>query len=672
LQECLFKAFFEPSKFVITPFLVDKYLQKMIFHMKKSRFIIFIFIIGTFTSLYSQEPDFIEKLLENIETDEIGQTDFLQILKDLEDRPINVNTAKVKELLQIPFISFETAKEIISYRNSEGEYSSKKDLLAVPGVTNELIEAIEPYIRFRKPREDTFFNYRLQVGQALHNIRGFEEEGNYENPVYFYHRLRWQFHPNITAHILWEKDAGESDWFDFGSFAIKYHWVKSRSEILLGDFNLETGQRLIFSGAYGQVASIGNPIPFTQAPLRWNLKSSVNENAFLRGVLWNFSPLNKTTFLLAYSDRNLDGSLSADSSTIQSIYATGYHRTQGEILRKNVFSEKILCGIIGKDFSSIQLGLLGASVKYSYPLKIGNNFFNPNNNYMSGFYSFQSGMLRMQGEMAFMNGKYPALQNSLILKGKHFLYGFILYNYHPNFWSFHGRSFGNISESPNNEHAYFFTFSTNFLDHTELSGYYHYSKPNRLTFRFPFLRQSLQIQVTKPIHNLYLLLRYTQRTREGELDISNQMKTRILRFQSIEKITSAVRLTQRLEVSWLAEPNSINGKKDYGLSVYFDARYRPNNKFFVQGRWTQFDVPDYDLRIYEFEADLPGNFRNVLINARGYKWFLLLNYNISRLLSIALKYQEISIPDATVLGSGLDTVFGNKRQFIRAQIQFSD
>jgi hypothetical protein len=638
--------------------------------MIKPGFFILFLLIGICTSVYSQEPDFVEKLLENIETEEIGQTDFMQILKDLEDRPVNINTATVKILLQIPFISFETAKEIVSQRKSSGNYSSIEELLSVSGVTDELVEAIEPYIQFYEPREYTYFNYRLQVGQALHNIRGFEEEGNYEYPLYFYHRLQWQFHPNFTTHVLWEKDSGESDWFDFGSFALKYHWVKGRSEILVGDFNLETGQRLIFSGAYGQVASIGNPIPFTQAPLRWNLKSSVNENAFLRGVLWNFSPFDKTTFLLAYSDRKLDGSLSADSTNIQSIYSTGYHRTNTEILRKNVFSEKILAGMIGKDFSSFQIGFVGTATKYSYPLTITNNFFPANNNYISGFYSLQNGLLRMQGELALMNGKYPALQNSLILKGKHFLYGFIFYTYHPNFWSFHGRAFGNISKSPNNEHSYFFTFSTTFLDRTELSGYYHFSKPNRLNFQFPFLKQTLQIQLTRPIKSIYLLLRYSQRIREAELNISDQMKTRIIRLQSIEKISSAFRLTQRLEVSWLTRPNSLSGKKDYGLSIYLDARYRPNSKFFIQGRWTQFDVPDYDLRIYEFENDLPGNFRNVLINSRGYKWFLLINYKINRSLSIALKYQEISIPDATTLGSGLDMVFGNKRQFIRTQIQF--
>jgi hypothetical protein len=89
----------------------------------------------------------------------------------------------------------------------------------------------------------------------------------------------------------------------------------------------------------------------------------------------------------------------------------------------------------------------------------------------------------------------------------------------------------------------------------------------------------------------------------------------------------------------------------------------------MQFRWTQFEIPDYDYRLYEFENDLPGNFRNVLLNSRGFKWFFLISYKFVSKWNVALKYRETHYPDEVILGSGLDTVLGNRRREVRAQLQ---
>lgn len=627
-----------------------------------------ILFISSF--LFAQDDKLVERFLDDLQTDEFGETDFLQILKDLEDRPIDVNSASVRELLRIPFLSYEAASAIIHYRNAQGRYSTPADLQKVSGISAELVQAISPYIRFQDYGRRSYFNYRAQAGEPLHDIRGYSEEGKYSNPLYLYQRVQWQPTPTFFASALWEKDAGEADWFDFGSFSLKYKWVKGKSEIQAGDFNLETGQRLVLSGPYGQAVAISNPALFTRTPLRWAIKTSVNENAFLRGGLWAFTPWPKSAFVFAYSNRKLDATLTSDSASVSSIYNSGYHRTESEIRKQNVLNEKIYSVLAGKEFSNFRAGLQFVRTEYSHPLAFTHNSFQPNLNYYSGFYSYLNGLLRLQGEAAFLDGKFPALQNSLFLKGENFRYGIVFYYYHPDYWAFHGRAFGSISKTPNNEQGYFLTFTSRPLPKSEIAAYLFFARPVRPTGEFSFLKRTAQVQLAQRYRRSLFTLRFTHRVREAATDIPVlEMKTSAIRFQIEEEVSPHLRFKQRIEYSWLNSKAFTEGDKTYGFSLYIDARYRIHKRFSIQGRWTQFDVPDYDLRLYEFENDLPGNFRNVLLNGRGYKWFLLLNYRFATNWNFAVKFQEMQFPDAETLGSGLDTVLGNSKQFVRAQLQ---
>lgn len=621
-------------------------------------------------SSHAQEVISPEQLLENLESEDLAETDFLQILKDLEDHPIEINSASTKELLRIPFLNFTSAKSIISYRNQKGKFNRRDDLLLVPGISDELIEAILPYILFEKRIKDSFLDYRVQIGEDLHTTRGYEDN-QYENPLYVYHRIRWRPHSNLQTTVLWEKDAGEPDWFDFGSLSLRYRWVKAKSEIQVGDYDLAIGHRLVFSNSYGQLLSVGNEIPFTQTQLNWRGKFSANENSFLRGILWDYSLTHNTSLLFAFSNRSVDATLTDDSSAVRSIYNSGYHRTQNETSKKNQFTERIYSGVIRHDFSMSQIGIQIAHAECSLPLQVVDNDFGQKLNYVSGFYSQRTELMYLQGEVAFLNWKFPAIQQSLLLKSGRFSYGTVFYYYHPDFWSFHGRGFGEISDSPNNQQGFFLSSSVRLFSKTGISGYLHFSKPVRFADEFPFLKRSYQFQITQSLNKNRFSLRFTERVRNGAsgINIIPELKTQAIRFHATEEPSSRLRLNQRIELSWVNSTDFLEGDQDYGFTIYLDARYQILKGLSIQTRWTQFDVSDYDLRLYEFETDLPGNFRNILLNGRGYKWFVLINYKLGSRWKFSVKYREMYFPDEETLGSGLDTVFGNRKKQVRAQMQ---
>ncbi len=623
---------------------------------------------------FSQEKEILEDFLENFQDGDLNQTDFLEILKDLEDHPIDVNSASVKELLQIPFLNQHIARQIVRYRNRNGNYSGAADLLTLPEITEELLAALSPYIRFQTPRQLPSFDYRFQTAHPLHSIRGFEEN-RYGNPVYLYQRLRLRPTPDLRIGIIWEKDAGEAKLFDFGSFHLSYYWRKAKSHFHLGDFNLEVGQRLMFSPTYGSPLVVASTLPFTVTPFRWHPKSAVDENAFLRGALWNYSPFATANITIAYSNHNLDANLADDSLSVRSLFNSGYHRTESEESKRNLVNEKAFSGILSNSFSFGHIGLQAARLTYSLPIRIEEEVLRKDFSYISSFYSAQKGLVKLQGEAAFLDAKFPAIQQTFLLRTTQPLitYGALFYYYHPNYWAFHGRAFGKTNSQPSNELGYFLSVAVRAFPKTEIAAYFHNARPVRVIDEFSFLRRTQQIQLTQKIAKSQLLLRFTNRVREGpplnptaKLAIT-ELTTRLLRFHINTAISKNLRLGTRVELSWA--DSTVQAEKNHGVAFYLDARYRPTKNLTVQARWTQFDIPDFDYRIFEFENDLPGSFRNILLNNRGYKWFFLIQYQLIKNWRFALKYREIFYPDEETIGSGLDTVLGNRRQELRFQLQ---
>ena len=61
-------------------------------------------------------------------------------------RKININTASLDELKSHPYIWFNLAKAIISYRNQHGLFTAIEDLKKLIAVTEEVYEKLRNYI----------------------------------------------------------------------------------------------------------------------------------------------------------------------------------------------------------------------------------------------------------------------------------------------------------------------------------------------------------------------------------------------------------------------------------------------------------------------------------------------------------------------------------------------
>lgn len=60
--------------------------------------------------------------------------------------PIDLNSATVEQLQELPGIGPGTAKAIVRFREKSGPFQRVEDLLAIRGITKKRLEKLRPYV----------------------------------------------------------------------------------------------------------------------------------------------------------------------------------------------------------------------------------------------------------------------------------------------------------------------------------------------------------------------------------------------------------------------------------------------------------------------------------------------------------------------------------------------
>jgi len=65
--------------------------------------------------------------------------------------PIDINTATVKELEELPGVGPTTAKAIVEFRTRAGRFQRVSDLLVIRGISESKLKKMRPYITIGSP-----------------------------------------------------------------------------------------------------------------------------------------------------------------------------------------------------------------------------------------------------------------------------------------------------------------------------------------------------------------------------------------------------------------------------------------------------------------------------------------------------------------------------------------
>ncbi len=604
-------------------------------------------------SLSGQEPELVVSLLEMTEEESLEDTDWIENLWDLTENPLDLNRASLNDLLRIPFLDAHLAHQIIAYRKNR-PFTRREDLYQIEGMSEELYTAVCPLIAVKSTGVPYQILYRFRVKYEFPLRLGYSN-GRYHNPFYLQHRLLFQTPHHISGGFLWEKDPGEADYFDHGTYHLHYQSPGKKLAITLGDYYQKIATGLIMWSSYGLPLSSSRLPVLSSRAVPTQLNRSAGESGFLRGISIQSLLHRHLDVNVFYSANCWDGSYSIPGGAIGSIDQSGLHRTARETANRDLLQEKVMGIVLTGKIDPIVVQLAGAQNRY----EPGIYSYGSNHNYISLSYHYSGNGIAPAGEWALFQGKYPAIQQHIFCSAGPVRFEWIGYYYHRHYFALHGRAFGSFSGEPGNQTGMAIVVNYQLTSHLKAGGYVKQSRENYRITGNPYPSRDYQMELLARLPHQRIRIRIRQKYRPNS----------DMHAPDPDKTVSAFHLNYQIDVSRnvhlgntveIRRATSLPGNVGpAGLSLFHQLSWKGRHGR-IWGRWTIFDVADYDLRIYEVEPDLPGSFRSVLLNERGYKMFILITWNFSQSIRMDFKYGQRYYPDQQEVGSGLDLISSNR------------
>ena len=611
--------------------------------------------------LYAQEqPQIVTDILEQIEDDRLNEADWLEHLWELRENPLDINRAKTLDLMRIPFVPPSVAKEIVRYRRKHGAFREVRELLQVPGMSEELLQALEPLIQVKpKERRKEFLLTRTNIYFGYPLKEGYRK-GVYHSPVYFHQRVLLRATDEISVNGILEKDAGEKNWTDFTSFSLSFspNWANTR--ILIGDFQIRFGSGLALWSPYGMPLNTSAFIPLPGTRSLFQENRSTSANGFLRGLLVStriFSRLSLTAF---YSNRYLDATVDSTGEWVLNLRQSELHRTETEIRYRHVLHEELAGAALGFTHAGTISHLY--FIKSQYNPAFQKHPHSPS--YLGFSFRKEWKTVRLGNEFLLDERQRVSNQTYFSFVQQHFRYMATFYYYHPQIFTPRSRAIGAFGTPAMNRIGFVAQARYRPGAGIHIAGYTHFYRKITGLPEDLFLRQDYCVEAGFRIqrHLFTLQLWRKQRFNKTGIESESEQKIHVGRLNMMFRVTREFNWQTRLELRW-AQPLEKTYRY-YATNFYVQGNYHQGNRWGIKIRWSAFDVPDYDVRIYENEPDMPGSVRSVVLNGYGYKWFVLLHFRLSSVFQIYLKYHMRNYPNRSSLGSGWDEIPANyARQF---------
>jgi len=654
-----------------------------------------------------------EILLENL-TEQSEDSELLELLEYLESNPLDLNTSTAIELQQIPFINAIIANNIIKYRTEKGLFTTKRELLEIDGISDDLYDKIKPYVIVKRGNRDyveteggeilkeTFkrrsgvfnnFNARLRSRflQDLQTRAGFLNGKYLGTKPKIYNQLRLIYDKQkytLEGNITLEKDAGEKKLTDFVSGFVELRDYKFIKSLIVGDYSLNFGQGIGMWNTLSFSKSIDAVSGLKKTGVGLRNYSSVTESQFFRGVATQIM-LSNFDFNLFYSDNYYDGSIDTTLNEISSLYFEGYHRTESEIRKENAVKERLFGGNITYLNRGVRIGVLYWMSTFSK--NIGSDS-------LTKLYTFsgnKANMLSFYYDLVFRNmnffGEIARSQDGAVagLGAVQFTFYkiadliFLYRNYPENFAPVHSFGFGEKSGNTQNERGLYAGITIRPFKGLVINSYFdQYKFPYRSYFEpVPLVGNDFLLNTEwKVTRNLTLSVKYRNETKEESRTITDEFNRQIKVIDARNQLN--IRTGFIYEIS---DRFSVRGRFDYvyvsyekfggnnkGFMAFSNFRAIPLSRLVIDFRVIYFKTDSYDSRLYEYENDIKGVMTNIALYGQGRRWYILVRYKPFNFFEINAKYSETYIDGVKTIGSGNDEIRGdiNNRLNLGIEINF--
>jgi len=626
---------------------------------------------------------------EDMETE--AWEDTYDMLCELEQEPLNLNTATREQLEALPFLSAQQVEGIMEYRYHYGDMKSMSELRMVRPMDYLQIELLSYFAVVNETLADSFpqlnniMKYGRQEVMAHARVPFFKREGDRDGYLgYPYrHGLRYKFSYGdyVKMGVVGSQDAGEpffsagnGQGYDFYSYYLQVrHWGRWEN-IVIGKYKLSAGMGLVLNNSFGMgklamLQQLGRNVS-TVRP-----HASRSQTDYLRGAAATVSLWPRCQLTAFFSYRPLDATLN-DDGTIRTITTDGYHRTPNEMNKRN----NSHATDAGAHLAWRQEGLhAGATIVYTHldrPLHPntseryrqyyaqGNDFVN-----LSADYGYRHPHFAFSGETAVNRQGALATINSLSVNLSDELNLMLLQRFFSyRYTALYARSLtegGHVQ----NESALYFGMTWQPSPQVRLQAYTDYAY-------FGWARY----QVSLASHAWDNLLMGSYRT--GSWYVSARYRLHLRQRDDADK-RALVNLTEhraRLAVSWTgghglttttqADAVSTGGaerEQGYMLTQSATAQWR---LFKVSASAGYFCTDSYASRLYVYERSPLYTFSFPAYYGRGQRLALMVQAAVTPQLTLTAKAGCTHYLDRNTIGSGLQQIDGSTQSDLDLQVRW--
>ncbi len=676
----------------------------------KSVIIIWLFICCVTGSFSQVIPPVTEQQLENltdIDQSETEDDSYLQQISYYSRHPLNLNQADATELKELRILTDLQIENFLAYRRLMGKLISVYELQAVPSWDVETIKKLLPFVTtsasvsattaFLQRFNEGDHSLLLRVSQVLERSRGFDKTTSgtkyLGSPQRFFFRHRYTYKNTLQYGLVGDKDAGEQFFrgaqkqgFDFYSFHLFARKIGIIQSLALGDFTVNMGQGLIQWQSLAFKKSVDVMGIKRQSPVL-RPYNSAGEFYFHRGagITIKKGRIESTAFI---SLRKLSANFVADTVNnedfVSSFLNSGYHRTPNEVADRNLLTQTAFGGNIQYKGNRWQVGVNAVHYNFSKPVQRRNEPYNmyaisgSNWTNVSVDYSYTWRNLHFFGEAAADKNFSKAFINGLLVSvDARVDVSLLQRTIAKEYQAVYGNAFTE-NTYPTNETGFYSGISIRPADGWKLDAYAD-------IFKFPWLKflvdapssgTDFLTQVTySPNRQTEFYIRYRSETKQanqsGNTTVTNflvKLPRQNLRTQVMYKLNSTWAIRNRAELMWF-DKNGDN--KSNGFLFYVDLICRPLLKLFSGTlRLQYFETDDYNSRIYAYENDVLYSYSIPAFFDKGYRYYLNLNYDIGKKLTLWLRWAQTIYQNRQTVGSGLDEINGNRRTEVRVQVRW--
>jgi hypothetical protein len=657
-----------------------------------------------------KEPD-LQRLTDELlgfQDEDLNYEELYENLLMLMAHPLDINTASAEQLRFLNLLNEQQVQELIRYRQENGPLLSLYELQAVPGFDRMTLERMLPFFTVDVSGQSQPILSRitqrgngyllLRYTRTLERKHGFTDAATpdqrfrgSEDAIYF--RFRSAVTGNYSIGITAEKDAGEQLYwgpsqkhygFDFVSPHVQLMHRGRLKNLIIGHYQAQVGQGLLLGGNFG-FGKGGETVTTTRrSNLGFLPYTSFNEAGYLNGAaatialskFWSVSPY----FSYAWRSASVVND-STEQSFITSFPTTGLHRNASEQSRRKQVAERQYGTVFRFQRKQLDGGLIINTTYFSKPVRpvslpynqfafTGSTLTNTGlflNYTFKNFTFFSEAAQSIGAGNAFVAGLAGNLSTRLEM-------AWLVRSYSPDFYSFYSNAFAESSR-PQNERGIYYGWKYRINRAITCSGYVD-------LFEFAWLRYRAHAPSTghewlmrftwQPARTTRLVAQFREESKARNVSpAEGNLHRTINGVRHNTWLIAEYAASKNLRMRTRAQFSSYNmpGATTRGMIVLQDIIYEAR-RFSVTGRYALFDTDDYENRQYVYENDVWLAFTFPAWSDKGVRSYLLVEYDVSKNITLWLRFAHTAYNNRHAIGSGADRINGPQRNDFRFQVRW--